>query len=123
MRVPCSDLMFLAAVEVGACLDDGGMAGSDNEAASEGGRGPCESAAVTDAEGARILTFFDFGFLGVLHTVSRARRRLFIDILVEKSDLSTGDVESLLLCLRKKGPLVLRELRVVDKGVVRVVVL
>ena len=44
------------------------------------------------------------------------------DLLVEEGDLTTGDVESLLLCLCEEGTLVLGKFGIVNKGISSVVV-
>lgn len=64
-RVPFSVLILFAGVlEI---LDVLARVGRESDAAArDGGSGAFESAAVTDADGARMLTFFDLGFLGVL---------------------------------------------------------
>lgn len=67
-RVPFSDLGFRGPVlALAGGLDELASDGSESEEAS----GAADSAAVTDAAGARMLTFFDFGFFGVLEEGER----------------------------------------------------
>lgn len=71
-RVPFSTLAFFG--DAGA-LDGPGMMGWDKDIAREGGIGPEDRAAATEADGAR-TTFFDLGFLaaGALWQECRERQ-------------------------------------------------